>query len=258
MEERKIVIKAREYLLSFEEVNEEILERHLEHWRTRKLNSIGELLFAVLDSAKNRGAMPNYIGDIRHLKPFLFNFEAKDIVEIYGKDWEKLFDTIKAKYTPPASMNKENPKNSWVIFSKTIISAAVFLSQFASIKDFDKFVSQFYLNEYTRLALPLLLTKEIFGLGFALACDFLKENGYPKFVKPDRQIKAIFRGLHLTESTSDYEVFKDVIRFSDAVDEIPYRVDKLFWLIGSGKFYLDNIKIKSNRNEFIQQIINQE
>ena len=106
--------------------------------------------------------------------------------------------------------------------------------------------------------MPLLLAKEIFGLGFALACDFLKENGYPKFVKPDRQIKAIFRGLHLTESTSDYEVFKDVIRFSDAVDEIPYRVDKLFWLIGSGKFYLDNIKIKSNRNEFIQQIINQE
>ena len=71
-------------------------------------------------------------------------------------------------------------------------------------------------------------------MGFALACDFLKENGYPEFAKPDVHIKKIFNGLGLSDSNDDYEVFKDVIRVSELVNGLPYRVDKLFWLVGSG------------------------
>ena len=112
----------------------------------------------------------------------------------------------------------------------------------------------FYLNEYTRVALPLLLSREIDGMGFALACDFLKENGYPKFVKPDVHIKKIFQGLGLSDSDDDYEVFKDVIRFSELVNELPYKVDKLFWLVGSGNLYLSGIKIPTNRDYFIEKI----
>jgi len=102
-----------------------------------------------------------------------------------------------------------------------------------------------------------LLEKEIFGLGFALACDFLKENGYPKFIKPDVHIKAIFHGVGISKSKSDYDIFKDVIRFSEDINELPYCVDKLFWLIGSGKFYLDNVRIKTNRDEFVERIKHQ-
>ena len=31
----------------------------------------------------------------------------------------------------------------------------------------------------------------------------------------------------------------------------PYNVDKLFWLTGSGNFYLDGVRIGRNRDEFI-------
>nr|QNO44219.1 hypothetical protein JAFNDAPN_00001 [Methanosarcinales archaeon ANME-2c ERB4]QNO46539.1 hypothetical protein HKKCGBCL_00016 [Methanosarcinales archaeon ANME-2c ERB4] len=161
---------------------------------------------------------------------------------------------IKNDYEPPGRMTIDNPKSYWVIFCKSVFSASHFLSQFSELEEFDNFVSQFYLNEYTRVALPLLLEKEVFGLGFALACDFLKENGYPKFVKPDVHIKAIFHGIGISKSDSDYDIFKDVIRFSEDIKELPYCVDKLFWLVGSGRFYLDEVKINTNRDEFIGRI----
>jgi len=93
------------------------------------------------------------------------------------------------------------------------------------------------------------------GLGFALACDFLKENGYPKFVKPDLQIKYIFTSLKLSKPQSDdYEVFKDVVRFSESINEVPYVVDKLFWLVGSGYFYLYGIRIKTDTARFFDEV----
>ena len=38
------------------------------------------------------------------------------------------------------------------------------------------------------------------------------------------------------------------------VDETPYKVDKIFWLIGSGSFYLDNINIGRKKETFINTI----
>jgi len=252
----KIFEMAKTYLLSFKRVDNAILEKHLNDWKNRKPKSMNELLKAMLDNAKNRQGMPNAIGNIENLRSLLFNFEPNIIVEKYDRDWKKLFYTIHKSYTPPGRMEINNPRNYWVIFCKTVLSASKFLSRFSSITEFDEFVTQFYPNEYTRLALPLLLKEEIYGYGFALACDFLKENGYPKFVKPDVHIKDIFSGIGISNSKHDYEVFKDVIRFSKVINEIPYVVDKLFWLVGSGYFYLTypNERIKTDKRKFIEQV----
>lgn len=251
---KKIFNEAREYLLSFEGIDINMIDKHLNRWKECGPQSIQDLLFAMLESVSNKRGMPNTIGDIENVRPYLEDFTPILIIEKYSDDWKKLFDTIKNNYEPPGRMVVNNPKSYWVIFCKSIISASYFLSQFQNKKKFDNFVSQFYLNEYTRAALPLLLEKEIFGFGFVLACDFLKENGYPKFVKPDVHIKAIFHGIHISKSESDYEIFKDVIRFSENINQLPYCVDKLFWLVGSGYFYLDNVKINTSRDDFIEEI----
>lgn len=250
---KEIFDKARKYLLSFDGVNENMIDKHLNNWKDRKPKSAEELLFSMLSSFSERQAMPNAIGDIEKLRPYLEGFNPKRIIEKYN-DWEELFRTIKANYKPPGRMVIDNPRSYWVSFCKTILSASHFLSQFSNIEEFDNFVSQFYLNEYTRVALPLLLEKEIIGVGFALACNFLKESGYPKFIKPDVHIKAIFYGTGISKSNSDYEIFKDAIRFSEEINELPYCVDKLFWLVGSGFFYLDNMRISTNRDGFIENI----
>jgi len=243
---------AREYLLNF--VSEDVLKQQLELGLNKKPNSIAELFRGLLGSLSNRGSMQNSIGDIDNLKSFLFDFEPSLIVEEYGDDWRRLFDIIKENYTPPTKMESNNKKSYWVIFVKGIISGAKFLSRFASIEDFADFVNIYYLNENKLVDLPMLLAQEIHGFGFALACDFLKENGYPKYIKPDVHIKYIFNGIGISNSTDDYQVFKDVIRFSREINEVPYVVDKMFWLIGSGNFYQSGMKIRTNRDEFIKKV----
>ena len=251
---RKIFDEAHEYLLSFDPIDENMLDKHINGWKECKNQSVQDLLWGMLESVSNKRNMQSTIGSIEELRPFLEDFILPRIIEKYDDDWRGLFMTIKNNYKPPGPMEIDNPRSYWVIFCKSVFSASHFLSRFSNLDEFDNFVSQFYLNEYTRVALPLLLEEEVFGLGFALACDFLKENGYPKFVKPDVHIKAIFHGIGISKSNSDYDVFKDVIRFSEDINELPYCVDKLFWLVGSGRFYLDDVKINTNRDEFIEMI----
>ncbi len=80
--------------------------------------------------------------------------------------------------------------------------------------------------------------KQKFWSRFPLACDFLKELGYLNYGKPDVHIRDIFSATGLlSEKSSNYQVLKAITRVSENVEETPYNVDKLFWLIGSGYFY---------------------
>lgn len=78
------------------------------------------------------------------------------------------------------------------------------------------------------------------------------------FAKPDIHLKDIFKGLELCPpKSSDYEVFRAIIRVAQNVDVTPYNVDKLFWLVGSGYFYNDktigkNGRIGNRKKDFIQ------
>ncbi len=167
-----------------------------------------------------------------------------------------LFDYISENYKTPGRMEKSNSHNYWVIFCKSIISIANYLSKFNNIDDFNKYVFQFInSNSDIRLSLPLILKEEIFGYQFALSCDFIKENISPEFIKPDVHIRDIFIGIGIShDNISDYQLFRDVINFSESISEVPYTVDKLFWLIGSGNFYNYNIKINTNKKLFIEKI----
>lgn len=154
-------------------------------------------------------------------------------------------------------MEKSNNKSYWVIYCKAILSIAQFLSKYSCLEEFEKFVNGFLTNEYSRLALPLLLEKEIFGFGFALACDFLKENVSPDFVKPDTHLNDISKGLGITSHSSDnFQIFKDVVLYSQRIGKLPYEVDKIFWLVGSGRFYLFGKTIfPTNKKVFLKRVI---
>jgi hypothetical protein len=71
------------------------------------------------------------------------------------------------------------------------------------------------------------------------------------FGKPDVHIKTIFMELALCGSNNDYMVFNAICRVARNVGRTPYAVDKLFWLVASGNFYLDGIKIGQHRDDFI-------
>ncbi len=93
MEEIEYYNKAKEYLLSFDAVTNEMLDAHFDEWEKRKPNTITELFNAFLMHAQNRQGMPNSIGDINKLSPVLFEFDHIRVNEHY-EDWEALFDAI--------------------------------------------------------------------------------------------------------------------------------------------------------------------
>ncbi len=247
--------KAREYLLSFDLVTDEVLELHINEWKGRKPDSIQGLFKALLGHAKNRQGMPNSIGDINKLSDVLFDFNHIKVTQNYC-DWMALFDAIiESGYRPPGRMVRDNNKSHWVIYCKAVISISEFMSSYETLEDFQKFVDGFLTNEQSKLALPLLLSEEIFGFGFALACDFLKENVSPQFIKPDTHINDIAQGLGITKATNDYKIFKDVISYCSRIEILPYAVDKVFWLVGSGDFYLSGFKVGTSKHEFISQLV---
>jgi len=256
---RQIVDQTYEYVLEKSHGNREKLDYYLTEWQFRKPKNIQELYRNLLETAKNRQGMPQSIGDVSKLREILFDFNPKEIYNSYN-NWEELFYKIQADYSPPGRMEISNSRNYWVIYTKSIISTSKFLSRFETLDSFTKYVNQFVTSDNIdlRISLPLLLGEELFGFRFTLACDFIKENVSPKFVKPDVHINDIFKGIGVCQpNDSDFEVFRKLIYFSEIVNKEPYWVDKLFWLVGHKEFYenkkyLKPEKIKTDKNELIR------
>jgi hypothetical protein len=248
---QKLFEFGKKYLLDTDGVTKAMLDNHL---YPDKLTTIEDVFKGLLDSLKNRSHMPNTIGELDKLKNFdkvTYGYNSKQVMKNYD-DWRDLFKQIKAECNPKSEMNIDKEDSYWVIFCKGTMDAAKFLSHFSDFVEFDKFVWRFYETEFTHPALAWLIGKEVYGLGFALACDFLKECGYTRYAKPDKHLKDIFNGLGICDSKDDYVVYKAIINFANVIGQEPYVVDKVFWLIGSGNFYLDDVKVKTDKWDFIE------
>lgn len=148
-----------------------------------------------------------------------------------------MFGEIKTKLKPRGELRTE-PQSIWPKYCRTILSGASFLSQFSTADEFYEWVNSFDSDDRMRVALPMLLAKEVDGFGFALACDFLKELGFYNFAKPDVHLRDIFEALGLCAvKANDYQLFKAILRVAKNSRKTPYAVDKIFWLIGRGRFY---------------------
>jgi hypothetical protein len=155
----------------------------------------------------------------------------------------------------PRGKIRRTPRSIWPRYCQTILSAAEFIEQFDSADEFFRWVEFFDRDDRSRAGLPMLLDHEIEGFGFALSCDFLKELGYVNFPKPDVHLRDIFTALELCQAgVNDYKLFKAIIRVAGNANVTPYATDKLFWLIGSGKFYADPAigSIGSHQQDFIE------
>lgn len=260
---QRIYDEAFNYLLEFENVDRGLIHNHLNDYDKKAAESVEELYFGLLVSAQNRRGMPNSIGDITCLEDLLYNFDPERVIKQY-ETWEDFFTQVEQSedVSPPGRFEIDNPYSHWVQFSKSVISAGEFLSDFEDVEEFDILIRGLQSgDESSRLDAPQRLSAEVHGIGFATACDFLKENGYPKFVKPDTHISEIFEGIEIIEpDADDLEIFKNAIKFADAIEVLPYKVDKLFWIVGSGRFPEvsgedgSEFTIVTDTNEFLSRL----
>lgn len=236
--------EARKFLLANtpDEVTVEIIDGYLSLPSPTHNNlSINDIYYRLLTSAQNAnmkaGVIGGSIGGVENLGKVLFDFDAGKVLKEYLDNSEKLLDTIIRTLNPKGKIRKTK-RSIWPKYCQTIISGAEFLSQFTDAKEFLEWVDHFHNDKKSLAALPMILEAEIYGIGFPLACDFLKELGYINYGKPDVHIIEIFEATGLIEKgASDYRVLKAIARIADSLDVSTYHVDKLFWLIGSGFFY---------------------
>ena len=210
---------------------------------------------SMAENITNRRGMRNTIGDINNYKDLLFSFDPLKVLKKYSNA-SKLLDAISKANLIKSSINKTNKRSYPYIFAYGCFSIAKFLSKFTDYNDYNGFIKYFLeTDDYRRLVgLPLILEKEIHGFKFALACDYLKENHSNKFIKPDVHIKEILDGIGMIDKNkTDYEIFFEIIEMCKIAEIDPYSFDKILWLIGSGNFYRNNKKIKTNKKEFINK-----
>lgn len=218
----------------------------------QKLENLEQAMEQLAFSLQNRQRLPNIIRFAEnkgYYQKILCGFNPKLILTTY-KNPEEMYKKIKGL---------ETSKSSRIQYAEYIFSAALFLSQFKDIFDFKEFINRFSYNYYTNAALPMILSKEIKGLGFALACDFLKEIGLDKYPKPDTHIIMILEELGLLDSNSKdktYLGYKIILELAEVLKCTPYYLDKVLWLNCTGNFYLDNKKIETSRVKFLQEYKN--
>lgn len=225
-----------------------------------KANDQGGNLLRILESAQNAnikaGVIGRAIGGVEKLSHVLEGFYGKAIIDKYSDSWECVLDDI----VKQLGLNgiRRTPRSIWPYYCQTILSAAHFIEQFKSASDFFDWIEIFDADDLSRASLPMLLSYEIKGFGYALACDFLKEMGYINFPKPDIHLRDIFTALDLCpHNADDYRLFKAIVRVANHAGVSAYNVDKVFWLIGSGYFYDDlhigkNGRVGSKKRNFIE------
>lgn len=210
----------------------------------------------LIQSAQNYQSMPNVIKFTERkeqIKTILFEYNFNEIATYTIED---LYQAFRKEFNVTS---KDSKRNSWYKWSTSIIDAAKFMSNFENLDDFKTFVNQFDYNLPTRMALPLLISTKISGIGFTLACDCLKELGYVNYPKPDVHLIDVFNGLGLSEK-NPISVFEAIVKMSDDCKEIdefitPYKIDKIIWLICSGRFYHDEITIRTHKDDFIKMAV---
>lgn len=221
---------------------EEILESYLSlPDQSAQPVSLNKLFERILASAQNANMKASVIGGsiggIHNLGRALFNFNPREVEVNFSNDPENLLKHI-VKVINPSGKIRTDARSIWPKYCKTILSTAAFLRQFKNGDDFYDWANHFYGDQRSMAALPMVLAAEIEGIGYPLACDFLKELGFVNYGKPDIHVIDIFAGIGLcSEKASPYQVQKIIAHMAGAAKVSAYNVDKVFWLIGSGKFY---------------------
>jgi hypothetical protein len=208
--------------------------------------SLEALYEGLLFSAQNAQGKPNQVGGaikgVHNLSRVTFGFNPHRVVEHY-QTGAQIFDEVKAVLKPSGRLN-ESAIGVWPKYCRTMLEAAKFMSQFKDGEDFYAWANAMYQDVRSQDAIPMLIAQQVAGIGYSLACDFLKEKGFINFGKPDVHVKDILATVGLCDKhASEIDCQRELRAIAKAVGVSAYKVDKLVWLIGSGTFYMASVPV---------------
>ena len=258
--ERAFCDAARAYLLGFSAygVTDEVLDQYLEpgdRLRAARLSDVyWQLLWSSQNAQMRTAVVTGSMDDgMMALVDVLFKFEPAKVVAHYGDDWEAVLDDIVERVNPRGKVRRSS-RSIWPRFCRSIVSGGKFLAQFPDAAAFYAWADGFAADGRSSSDLPDAISRQVDGLGFALACDFLKELGYSAYGKPDVHIRKTLIGLGLmSDAATDQAAHELLLSFARSAGLSPYHVDKLIWLVGSGSFYRHGEigRVPTARDEFV-------
>ena len=222
-------------------LNEEGLEKYFSGDRKNQ-NDLKAVYIALIHTAQNYQFMPNVIqfdnreNDIRRI---LHDFDYHYVSTLNP-------DNLFVEFKNAFGISSEK---SWRLWCKAVVESANFVKTFKNIGEFDKFVTQ--CNDLKKV--PITISKSISGIGFALACNALKELGYLDYVKPDIHLIDICDALNIC-GRDQIEVFDAMQKIAADNSITPFKLDKVLWLVCSGNFYMEHIRVKGRKDELIAKL----
>ena len=194
----------------------------------------------------------------------LCGFHPNRIKETYDKDYDSLGEELRPIRIALLSDEKTaSPKLSNILksYSRGVLDGAEYFSRFESVEQLSEFLSLWLKAPEIAHMLPVHLGGMIYGMGDALAADFLKEIGVTQLAKPDRWVRRFV--AHIGEATEDAPgatIQRAVwMLHEQAGPEYPPSViDKLMYMVGSGQYvavapHLPYLTCNSRFDEFTKR-----
>lgn len=255
--DRKVYRIARSFLLTIHGVTDAMVEKHLVVPESERPATLAEVFAHLAFTAQNYWAMRHIIGcqlgprGVYELTELLSDFDPAAVVEEYGDDWERLLDHIDETFFPGAPRERAQGK-PWRKFCLALVTGAQWLTQFEDANALYRWLERRDKSARSRFKAAGIIAANIHGYGRPVACDFIKELGFPNWSKPDVHLKRVFVALGLAASSDNWTVFEAIDRLARNVDVSPYHADKVLWLICSGRFYHDGIEVGRHGSRFIR------
>ncbi len=214
--------------------------------------------------------------NIEFLSRALCSFNPESFLKTYECDDRNtsvdiIVEALRCGLKWDSSKSREKNKDSIANrYANTLLDCANFVNEFSDKEAFlNNLISHYQNNDYIRL-IKYFRSKVTHGFSVALTCDFLKEfdlvfNDLPK---PDVHIKDTLCTLlghedrYYEREKKEYECIADMRRITSDINKaLPqnkqitvYKLDRMIWLICSGKFFLDNTS--DAKSKYLQAISN--
>lgn len=221
--------------------------------------------------AQNATIISNVVrfeNNLSFLNDTLCNFQPDEFLKKYPDDnregsVSKLIDALRFNANTGKGLkwntNKSKLENKDTIirrYANSLIDGAVYINSFSNRQEFLDDLLKNYSNKDYQQLIKYFRTRIKSGFSVALTCDFLKEfdEQFCDLPKPDTHIKDTMCALYglkknyYSGEKKEYECISDMQALTEDINRslkayqkiTVFQLDRMIWLICSGKFYLDD------------------
>lgn len=192
---------------------------------------------------QNRQSLPNIINIQKNYEVIYTITSGFDTGTIIAKGSSGLYSEFEK-----AGIVSKKAKKTWTSYCDGLVDAANYLD--GNFINFVNYKAKF--NSKVTFESERSKIMKIKGIGPALSLNYLKETVMDN-AKPDTHTKAVFSSFDSTVH-DDESCVESIKRYAKEGGVPYYKLDRMVWLICSGKFFKHGISIGNGKQKFIDSI----